>query len=709
MKIWKHLSFKYKMTVVVSGFLFCLALGSVVQFELAMSNIKQAKVDEFDAFSDSLSIMIAAQFYERYGDVQAFAQNTILYTGSKSEIQSTLNTFVSLYGIYDLIIFVDTKGTPIAVNNVGIDGKTVDSSKVMSMNFSEQKWFQNALGGRFTEDTDKGFVGTYFEDAMIDPITSAVYGEKRMGTSFSAQVKNSKGQLIGVITNRANFKWVENEALNFYKALRANDHAGLEMSLLNKEGKVIVNLEYGDKEVPKMAERDYDILLKEDYFKEKYEPALILKEGKGGSMIVQNQRRPIMQGVGFSKVQGPKFIDSIGWNTFVKEPTENLFAGVRSARILFYSLMAGCLIASIILMVLFANRLTKSLLEMVNRMDNAFSNNVRISNTMNGSSISLSNSSQEQAAAVQQSVSALSEISSMIAQTGQNSKLAISTAALARDKAMEGQQIMGRMMNSMSSIQRSNEQLNTIKTVIESIRLKTQVINDIVFKTQLLSFNASIEAARAGQHGRGFAVVAEEVGSLAQLSGQAAKDIELLLGDSQQNVEETLEMIKSRVREGNTVSDEAQRAFNQIAESVEDINQQIKMIGEATAQQELGIQQTNVAMKQMDAAAQQNSKSALEVNNLASDLSQQNSSISEIMHNLRDWVIGVTGFAENTANGKSKQNSSGPSELEAKAELSKYGANSSEVAKYVVKGLNAETSKQIEKEEVDLDKFDRAM
>ncbi|MBC7465119.1 MAG: hypothetical protein H7256_03945 [Bdellovibrio sp.] len=50
---------------------------------------------------------------------------------------------------------------------------------------------------------------------------------------------------------------------------------------------------------------------------------------------------------------------------------------------------------------------------------------------------------------------------------------------------------------------------------MEEIGNKTKVINDIVFQTKLLSFNASVEAARAGEHGKGFAVVAEEVGKLA--------------------------------------------------------------------------------------------------------------------------------------------------------------------------------------------------
>ncbi|MGZ3773350.1 MAG: methyl-accepting chemotaxis protein [Pseudobdellovibrionaceae bacterium] len=246
----------------------------------------------------------------------------------------------------------------------------------------------------------------------------------------------------------------------------------------------------------------------------------------------------------------------------------------------------------------------------------------------------------EQSAAIQESVSALSEMSSMIAQTGQNIKLSLETSQGALEKSTEGKQIMDRMSHSMTSIQKANDQLQEISKVIEDINSKTAIINDIVFKTQLLSFNASIEAARAGQHGRGFAVVAEEVGNLAELSGQAAKDIELLLGDSQRKVRETLEMIQSRVADGNKVSQSAMQAFNEISKNIEEINAQVRSINEATQQQEIGIQQTNLAMKQMDVISQNNTVASSEALQIAQNLKNQSAELSGVMTALFELVGG---------------------------------------------------------------------
>jgi methyl-accepting chemotaxis protein len=143
-------------------------------------------------------------------------------------------------------------------------------------------------------------------------------------------------------------------------------------------------------------------------------------------------------------------------------------------------------------------------------------------------------------------------------------------------------------------------------------------------------------AARAGQHGRGFAVVAEEVGNLAELSGTASKDIEVLLEESTRKVKETLSLIQARVSEGNRVSVNALEAFNGISKNIEDINSQLKAINEATQQQEIGIQQTNSAMKQMDISAQVNSRASNQAyhttDNLKSQMSMMNSAVDELSH-----------------------------------------------------------------------------
>jgi methyl-accepting chemotaxis protein len=77
---------------------------------------------------------------------------------------------------------------------------------------------------------------------------------------------------------------------------------------------------------------------------------------------------------------------------------------------------------------------------------------------------------------------------------------------------------------------RANEAIEGIKAV-EQINELTQTIMQISSQTNLLALNASIEAARAGEAGRGFAVVASEIGSLAEQTAQAIKNIDVMIAD----------------------------------------------------------------------------------------------------------------------------------------------------------------------------------
>lgn len=105
----------------------------------------------------------------------------------------------------------------------------------------------------------------------------------------------------------------------------------------------------------------------------------------------------------------------------------------------------------------------------------------------------------------------------------------------------------------VESVNNAERTLQQLQGALQTIQSKAKAINAIVTKLKLLSLNASIEAARAGLHGKGFAVVAEEVGRLAQSSGEASREIEGLLNASQQRVTASLVVASSKASESETI------------------------------------------------------------------------------------------------------------------------------------------------------------
>jgi len=192
----------------------------------------------------------------------------------------------------------------------------------------------------------------------------------------------------------------------------------------------------------------------------------------------------------------------------------------------------------------------------------------------------------------------------------------------------------------MSSVQQANEHLQQMVEIIQEIGNKTKVINDIVFKTQLLSFNASIEAARAGTHGRGFAVVAEEVGNLAKMSGNAAQEITSLLHDSEKQVNEIVRNNSERVSIGKNVTEQALKGFKDIANDINLISNQIDNISAAAREQELGVAQTNLAMTELNKTTDLNSHIAQSANAASRILASEVQSLTEIAQSIEKSLHG---------------------------------------------------------------------
>jgi methyl-accepting chemotaxis protein len=305
--------------------------------------------------------------------------------------------------------------------------------------------------------------------------------------------------------------------------------------------------------------------------------------------------------------------------------------------------MLGMVIFSLIVAITVFQIIRKSTNSIANSVVNLKSQSIattKIASSLKLGSESLSSSVSEQASSVHETSAAINQITSMVNRTAENTKESTNVAMAASEIAEQGQKIMQRLGVAMETIQESSSQLQNIAVIINQINTKTAVINDIVSKTELLSLNASIESARAGEYGKGFAVVAEEVGNLAKVSGKAAHEIQELITSSQEQVNTILKLTKERVVEGKNVTGEAQASFLQITENISNLSNVIQQISEATREQEIGVRQIATAMSQIDRATQNSQASVGITSESAKSLVEQSSKLDTVAKEIELLVNG---------------------------------------------------------------------
>lgn len=184
-----------------------------------------------------------------------------------------------------------------------------------------------------------------------------------------------------------------------------------------------------------------------------------------------------------------------------------------------------------------------------------------------------------------QNAAALAQIIQMISKTIEEINDCKLITQSAEDRLKNGILIMEKLGESIEIIKSVTDDMDKMLEIINQITLKSIVITDIVAKTELLAMNASIEAARAGDHGKGFSVVSEEVETLARTSGKSAKQIKDLLNESSIKVSLMIRSMNERIKEGEIVSKKALDAFKRISEEVNLLKEQINIISEGTEMQ----------------------------------------------------------------------------------------------------------------------------
>lgn len=195
-------------------------------------------------------------------------------------------------------------------------------------------------------------------------------------------------------------------------------------------------------------------------------------------------------------------------------------------------------------------------------------------------------------------------VSSIAANAGAVSEQSALTAVTAQEGGIAIQNAVNQMTELEATVNSTAKEVTELGERSKEIGQIVNTISGIAGQTNLLALNAAIEAARAGEQGRGFAVVAEEVRKLAEQSQVAAKQIEALIRDIQNETDKAVQTMNSgnsKVKTCTIVVNEAGTAFQKIIDMIAELSQQVKEITVAIQHTEGGSQQIVAAVENIAA------------------------------------------------------------------------------------------------------------
>jgi methyl-accepting chemotaxis protein len=234
-----------------------------------------------------------------------------------------------------------------------------------------------------------------------------------------------------------------------------------------------------------------------------------------------------------------------------------------------------------------ARRANAELMELVGIIADSSHLQGELSEEINRSSKELSNIASMQASNVEEISATIEELSGAIEQTTENTQKA--------QKFVEDMTVF---------VKKGEQSVEISKEMYKNILEKMKVIEDIAFQTNLLSLNASIQAAKAGEKGRGFSAVADEVRNLAERSKASAKDIHQF------------------VQRSKIVNKNTEKNMQTISKGVQVVQNAVKELALSAKEQENGFEQINRSVMQVNDAAQKNASLSNTLSIGADDLSR---------------------------------------------------------------------------------------
>lgn len=196
----------------------------------------------------------------------------------------------------------------------------------------------------------------------------------------------------------------------------------------------------------------------------------------------------------------------------------------------------------------------------------------------------------------------------------------------------------------MVAIEQIFEQTNRTNTSSQKIKGATDMISSIADETNLLSLNASIEAARAGDQGRGFAVVANEIQHLAEQTGETTESIADMVGElisDSDTAVETMYMVKNIVEQQSRNVEETQHIVQAVISAIEVSVKAIASIEEQSAQLNDAKNQIIEVVENLSAISEENAASTEETSAATAEVANSFNEVTMAAETLKHVADGI--------------------------------------------------------------------
>lgn len=252
----------------------------------------------------------------------------------------------------------------------------------------------------------------------------------------------------------------------------------------------------------------------------------------------------------------------------------------------------------------------------------------------------VSHTGEELSASVTEAVAAVTELNFSIREVENSAREAAQLAVqmvedteLGRDSV---QSTVQSMLQIQESFQRAFHSIGELIHHTEAINKISASIQNIASQTHLLSINASILAAEAGEHGRSFAVIVNQIQGMANQTSEYTREINQLIHQvrgSSQAVQGAMEESDEAVRDGVDRADRAQKSLDDILTTTHKVNEYVMKIAQATGEQARGSGQIQEAINR--------------VNDIAGALNDVLQNLGQASKDIEKSSGELTAFAEN--------------------------------------------------------------